>query len=487
MSKNRLLFERILGLDETWNASSYDSVNRWIKAVRRRGDRYSTKLSYLKWMSYFLRFLNLKADEDAELGKRLTPAERKEELIAKIRQGLTPDGLLLLSGDSVAEKIQAFCDKYNEIGKARTAHLALHCLRSFFKHNDVEKLNVEDYNWRKNKRMEYVPTKEEAYRIAERCDERGKAIILCAFQSGLRNSAIRALRHGDIKEQLEAGKIPIRIHVNSEFRQRVPQACKEDAEYYTFFGKEATQALKDYMEWRVDKYGKIGEDEALFTPYEAVSQTKPRENALSEDSPQRLIKRAAKRARIKDWRHVRFHTLRKSFRAVLDAGYVDGGQMAEDDKEYLMGHRLPSSKEPYHNANVDVLEQRYMKLNWSQTSQVTKETKVEMIKTFAQSLGITELEVKIQKLRDEHPELEEMDAIGKVMREELGINPIKTRIVKYRKNDEEEDCSDGNCIKYETKIVTEKQLVPHLDEGWNLVKELKSGKIVVKRLLHTRK
>jgi hypothetical protein len=56
-------------------------------------------------------------------------------------------------------------------------------------------------------------------------------------------------------------------------------------------------------------------------------------------------------------------------------------------------------------------------------------------------------------------------------------------MVKYRKNDEKDDCSDGNCRKFETRIVTEKELVPHLDEGWDLVKELRSGKIVVKRLL----
>jgi hypothetical protein len=69
------------------------------------------------------------------------------------------------------------------------------------------------------------------------------------------------------------------------------------------------------------------------------------------------------------------------------------------------------------------------------------------------------------------------------MRQELGINPMETKMVQYRKNDEKDDCSDGNCRRYETKIVTENELLTYLDEGWDLVKELKSGKIVVKRVL----
>jgi hypothetical protein len=268
-------------------------------------------------------------------------------------------------------------------------------------------------------------------------------------------------------------------------RQKIPQACKEDAEYFTFLAKEASQTLTEYVEWRTKKLGSIDDDAPLFLPYENFAQGKKPQNHLSEDSLQRMIKRAARRARIKEWRHVRFHSLRKTFRSVLDAGYVDGGQIAEDDKEYLMGHRLPSAKEPYHNANVETLAQRYMKLNWSPTSQVTKETKVDMIKTFAKSLGVNELELKIQKLREEQPELEEIDAIGKVMREQLGINPIKVKIVKHRKNDEKDDCGDADCRRYETKIVTENKLLTHLDEGWNLVKELKSGRIIIRKE-HTR-
>jgi hypothetical protein len=178
MSGDGLLFQRILRLDDDWNRSEYPSVNRWIAAIRRRGDRMSTKLSYLKWLSGLLRFLNLTADEDAELGNKLTSRTRRESLIAEISGGLTPDGLVSLTSRVVSEKVQAFCDKYNEAGKARTAHLALGSLRSFFKHNGTDKLELEDYNWRKNRRLEYVPTKEEVYRMADHSDARGRAIIV---------------------------------------------------------------------------------------------------------------------------------------------------------------------------------------------------------------------------------------------------------------------------------------------------------------------
>ena len=479
MSENRLLFECILDLDESWNRGSYKSVNKWLRAVRRRGDKRSTKLAYLKWLSYFLRFLNLTEDENHELGDRHIPIERRKRLIAKVRKGLNPDRLIKLSRKSLTEKVQAFCDKYNEAGKARTAHLALNYLRSFFKHNGIDELDLDDYNWRKSKKFEYVPTKEEVYKMADQSDARRGAILLCAFQSGLRNSTIRALCYGDFREQFENERIPIRIHVNSKLRERIPEACKEDAEYFTFLGKEAVEALKEYVEWRVKKYGKISDDEPLFLPYEAFSQKPEGKTHLSEDSLQRMIKRAARRARIKEWRHIRFHSLRKTFRAVLDAGYIDGGQMAEDDKEYLMGHRIPSSKEPYHNVNVDALAQRYVKLNWSLTSQVTKEMKVEMIKAFAKSLGIEKLDIRIQKMKKEQPELDEIEALGRILRKELGIKPLETKTVKNKKTNE--NSNPNNCRRYETKIVSEGELVPYLDEGWDIVKELKNTKIVIRK------
>ena len=143
--------------------------------------------------------------------------------------------------------------------------------------------------------------------------------------------------------------------------------------------------------------------------------------------------------------------------------------MAEDDKEYLMGHKLPSSKEPYHNANVDVLAQRYMKLRWAVEGAMSQAAKIEAIKAFAKSLGIENIEIRIAKLKQEEPEVSDEEALGRIIREELGIAKLKAKVKKRRNNDPK-------------KIVTEDELEQYLAEGWDIQTVLPSGRIIIKRI-----
>jgi len=383
---------------------------------------------------------------------------------------MNPDEFVKLSKEEVADRVQAFCDELSDSGRKTMASNAMKALKSFLKANGfkVEDLELED-SYRTMKRPEYVPAKEEVYKMASVCGLKWRAIILCLFQSGLRNSALRALTYGMLKDQIESSVVPIRVHVTGELRKIVPDACKEGVDYWTFFGAEASEALRQYINWRRDKYGKIDDDELLFP---SESRTLPVEKRLRTPMAQwhltRIVKKAAQKAGIKEWRNVRAHSLRKTFRAVLDAGYVDGRQMAEDDKEYLMGHRLPSSKEPYHNANVDVLAQRYMKLRWAVEGAMSQAAKIEAIKAFAKSLGIENIEVRIAKLKQEEPEVSDEEALGRIIREELGIAKLKAKVNK-RNNDPK-------------KIVTEDELEQYLAEGWDIQTVLPSGRIIIRKI-----
>jgi integrase len=355
-------------------------------------------------------------------------------------------------------------------------------IKTFFRVNGFEKdreIRVERYFQpsRYRKRPEYVPTSEEIERMAIAAgSKRNRALILMLYTTGLRISTLRALTVGDVIEELEGGLNVIEIPVYAEMKNRIPEACKGGIPYYTFASAEAVEALREYLEERKKKYGGLENDEPLFcSDTTNVPVEVRRKTPIMRKAIQQIVKRAARKARIKRWRDVTPHCLRKAFESALRNNGLD-----VKDQEFLMGHILPGSQDAYYDySKVEELRAKYAKIRFFRTAQIDK---IEMIKAFAKTLGIEEIEVKIQRLMEEQPELDEMEALGKIMREELGIRPLNMKPTKYRKENESVDCNNNNCKKYESKIVSENELLPYLDEGWDMVKELKNGMIVIRRL-----
>ena len=58
--------------------------------------------------------------------------------------------------------------------------------------------------------------------------------------------------------------------------------------------------------------------------------------------------------------------------------------------------------------------------------------------------------------------MSEEEAISRIVREELGIEQLKTRNVKYKED----------CDKYESRVVSEDHLLNYLNKGWELTKNL---------------
>jgi hypothetical protein len=57
------------------------------------------------------------------------------------------------------------------------------------------------------------------------------------------------------------------------------------------------------------------------------------------------------------------------------------------------------------------------------------------------------------------------------MRQELGIKPLENETLKKRRKEEDSD----NDKKYQGRIVDEKEWIPPINDGWEIVKELKNG------------
>lgn len=477
--KDKEWFAELLGLNADWSSSKFASVNKWIRVIRRRGDSRATKRSYFKCLATFVR-----------------------------ATGKDPEQMVSLPLEKATQAIQDFCDEYAEKKHYRAAHLYLNYLRSFYKHNGKRDLELEDYSrssWERGKRPERVPARDEAYHMAEGSDLRDKALILCAVQSGLRNATLRALTFGDIRDQVESDAPIITVHVTPRLKERVPEACKENVEHFAFFGKKATEALRAYLEERkrvrvyvdagtkkeVRLGGPLRDDEPLFRSHSNVPDANARSQPITEDALQRLVKKAARKAGVKEWKDVRFHSLRKTFKAVLDAGYkAGGGQLADDDKEYLMGHVLPTQKAPYHNANVKVLQERYVKLDWEAEAGTPEEAAKRAVmavikaqygdKLPTEKLGELERILPMTTTADEMAK-KAMTLLRAASRDEQA-KPSQTE--KQRRVRSRTARNGGTPLRtpFESRIVQEHELVPLLNEGWDVVKELIGGKIILRRL-----
>jgi len=86
---------------------------------------------------------------------------------------------------------------------------------------------------------------------------------------------------------------------------------------------------------------------------------------MSPRQLQKVVKQAAKRARLPQWQFVTPHCLRKAFETVLHSELVDGGRLDPKIQEFFMGHILPGTQDEYFNKmDVEYLRAEYAKLNF---------------------------------------------------------------------------------------------------------------------------
>ncbi|MHA1579928.1 MAG: tyrosine-type recombinase/integrase [Candidatus Freyarchaeota archaeon] len=137
----------------------------------------------------------------------------------------------------------------------------------------------------------------------------------------------------------------VRIPVYPEMKSVDPAACKGNIPYYTFISPEAVEALREYVEERKSRFGEITDEESLFcSDSNQVPREKQRFTPVSKNGLEGMVKRAARQAGIGKWRDVTVHSLRKAFETALRNNRVD-----LEDREFLMGHILPGTQDPYYD------------------------------------------------------------------------------------------------------------------------------------------
>jgi len=381
--------------------------------------------------------------------------------------GLSPDEIVALSPERASELCQAFTDSLREKGySVRYLNVCQAYLKTFFKVNGFEgprALKVERYHQpsRYRKKPEYVPTAEEIWRMGYASGSaKNRAMIFMLYTSGLRNSTLRALRYGDVKEELESGLEVIKIPVYPEMKKVDPAACKGNIPYYTFIDPETTKALKEYIQERREKQGEIGDNEPLFcSDSNQVPREKQRFTPVSKNGLERMVKRAARQAGIQRWRDITCHSLRKAFETALRNNRLD-----PKDQEFLMGHILPGTQDPYYDySKTEELRKKYAQIIFFPHRVMPEELRKKQILDMVRILGFPEDRIKRVE-----------EALAKYATVDEAMEEIRKLSLEGYKLEE-------NARNDPKKIVSEDELEHYLAEGWDVQTVLPSGKILIRK------
>jgi integrase len=335
--------------------SSYRCVNNLLDHLMRKSKSEGSRRLYLWHLYKFCEYTNKK-----------------------------PNELVALRRNQAEKRAQAYADNFRNTSP-RYSNLAIAVLKTFFVANGfkhAKSLELETYHAPPRFRIspEYIPTKSEVYGMADSaCSLRDRAIILTLFSTGLRNSTLRALRYKDVADELEKDYSNITIPVYPEMKDLEPNACKGGIPYYTFTCDEATQALKLYVKEREDKYGQIEVSEPIFrSEYNQIHKEDRKKKPLTSRELQIIVKSAAKRAGISEWKAVHPHCMRKAYETVLHSQLIDGGNLDVKTQEFFMGHVLPGSQDPYFDrSKVERMRTQYSRLKFGRA---TVENKFKVLK-----------------------------------------------------------------------------------------------------------
>jgi len=322
------------------------------------------------------------------------------------RLKLDPDQILRLgidNGDKVPRdlktRIKGLLNEYVQSEKLGEARKIVASLRSFLASHEVAIVftRQERIRYRRKKVVgEKVPTKQDVYVLVDAVENvkgwrdplkklRAKALILCAFQSGVRPSCLVRWRFCDVKDSLFPQiKAPVPLKITPQLDSKLEG--HDLPYYYTFLSIEAAQALKDYLEARMNRGARLADESPVFVTHGNNS----RDSRLSYGNYFAILKRVASVAGLQPsqiWPHL----LRKTFKKVLNKAEID-----DDTREALMGHRIPGSRENYFDRHdlADVAA-RYSQCDFSNTTKQLEEQEDKMLEM---DQRIAELEGMLQDL-----------------------------------------------------------------------------------------
>jgi len=378
----------------------------------------------------------------------------------------SPDQLVekLKAGDlNVVSSLNAWLDKLDKEKKAPQTQVTYFRGAKKFVEVCAPDLKV---NWKRVElpkiwRVEEdrVPTKEELREILRfgRIDDR--VTVSFMVSSGVRQNTLISLKVGDV--DLETYEDVGIVYVK-------PEKAKGKVGYVTFITPEAKTVLKQYLEYRERMGEKIGEESPLIRNLKAPGEKAKEIGRYALPVRwRRLIKRAGKAVKSRKFYTLRMHTLRKFFRTNLELAGV-----TKSFRERLFGHKGEYLDDAYFKPRVEQLLNEYRKAIPNLT--IMEEVKYEQLRK-RQALDTLKLlgfdEEKLKRV-------EEILARSRTLDE--AMETIR-RLKDAEFIEPSENGSFINSNGYEAKVVDEATLLKHVEQGWDVVKELSDGRFIVRK------
>jgi hypothetical protein len=369
----------------------------------------------------------------------------------------------------------------------------LKAVRSWLTHNEVElkrRVKVRDANATPTIADERVPTKEELKVILIYAGDRCKVSTCLMAQAGLRpeslgnESGTDGLRINDLPE--------IAVKENGiSFQRRPtivtvrPELSKARHRYFTFLPNEGCEYLAAYLNKRLAQ----GEALTPTTPIIAVKpgyelQGKGRRNRGSSFITTKNVTREIREA-IRPAFKWRPYVLRAFFDTQMLMA-ESHGRVSHPYRQFFMGHkgdieaRYTTNKGRLPEALIEDMRRSFQESSqYLETIPVqmadSKAILLEMWRDQARAYGIDPMKVKIERQKE----------LGRTITSDEESQILQTEVKKLTLHQAASKRTMRNggtpLSEFENKLIEESELVSHLNDGWEIVRQMRSGKLAVRK------
>jgi hypothetical protein len=264
--------------------------------------------------------------------------------------------------------------------KPTAVNNCIKAVKTFYHVNGIEVKLTERLS-RKVAYKDRAPKSEEITTMLDKSATREAFIIAGLSTGGFREGTFSKLKYRHVKEDLEANRIPIHIHVEAEITKG------KYHDYDTFINTEASQLLKMYIADR--RRG------SRYTPPEEITDESPLirsdHNAnkvvgVSEKTIRKIVHTIAVGADVSQklpnsWMYsVRTHSIRKWFRTQMSASKIDS-----EITKYFMGKTI----DPYEDVQslgIETLRNLYVSAGLAIRPK-TQANRIEQLKEIIRAWG----------------------------------------------------------------------------------------------------